>query len=403
MKESPYLLRFNEEDTSKKVPAEEILRGLFTEEDLNNLLMCMDFDNTMVIDDAGIQVFLQTLRMPGFWRDKPDEFKRLLLPSKYKELLKLGERNKEKDLNPEKCQLSLELAHDISALYREIRKLSPGQNMKAGDDPMILEFALKMIMFDEVMMRMDSVFSRKLGGDFLLRTRFFRHRTLNEIKTIAEQICRQMGDFVNLEISPGNRIDGVDKLITQDHPAAQARRIRTRPRIDTRVLTIAKTILSPDQGLAIPRVITTNHPAIPRTIIRNSEWAETIDQQERFRLSDRLPLVRGTRLQMHPKNNGHLRARPEELPVNGKQKAILAEQIAQNLRRRFRIAIGDSLGDLSMGVQAVRNNGIFMIVSQEAQSPIESIEALRRRFREKLRDRELEDSPRVMIITPKDL
>jgi len=54
MKESPYLLRFNEEDTSKKVPAEEILRGLFTEEDLNNLLLCMDFDNTMVIDDAGI-------------------------------------------------------------------------------------------------------------------------------------------------------------------------------------------------------------------------------------------------------------------------------------------------------------------------------------------------------------
>ena len=53
-----------------------------------NPLVVTDMDGTMFDNDLGLMVFLEKLGDPRFWNHSNSHFKKLLLPDKYREMIK---------------------------------------------------------------------------------------------------------------------------------------------------------------------------------------------------------------------------------------------------------------------------------------------------------------------------
>lgn len=383
------LLPHTAQDTTEAHSLEEVRDRYFSNDELGNSIIGFDFDHTMVEDDVGIQVFLQTLLDPHYWNDDYQDFEILLLPSKYKKLLIRGAAGKVKDLPQTSCQFALDLTDDISALYQEIRRWVKSGHFpdeysihNAISHPLINEFARKMIALDRAMISMDRVFSRKFNGAFLLRTRFFRNRSIRDVRDITLRVWECTGKVVELVIDKSPKTNGHTKKIPFDHPEIDTDplTIHLSPRVNKSTLEIARSLLAQPKTPR-PSVITTNHPIIADTVIQTTDWIDPLYRNGHL-IHVEQPLVRGTLLE-RDKTRKRLKGKAKGKPVYGEEKRRIAQEVAEHHRRIFRLAIGDSFGDLAMGHEAILNNGAFFVVTEGGSNPAnpqEAVERTRQKF-----------------------
>lgn len=397
---------YSEEDSNDPILFEEVLEQRFKPGDLGKTQVTIDWDETMVEDDTGVQVFIQKLLDPHYWTVGDDEeFAEILLPKDHLNIYAKGACGLDPEINQAECQFALDLISDIFAFYKKIKervvkgefdeKKSLQDRMK---DPMINEFARKMKALDELAMARDEILSKKLGGAFLLRTRFSYMHSLAEIREITERVWDHAGEVVNLKVHHRNTIKGNGRKISHRHPLIRGdnmREIKLCPTEDRRVVQIVHRLLTPGDK-AIARVVTTNLPVIPESLIASSKiWRETILEPQRDNIVSENPLVHGTQLSMD-KFTRTLKAITKGRPVHGVQKRELARQISRMTKRHTRIAMGDSpSGDLELGLQAIRGSqpegmsykdgdGIFIVVPKGGQiqeKPEKAVEAARSEFR----------------------
>lgn len=392
---------------------EEKLYEYFKDGDLSRSIVCSDWDGTMVEQDTGIQVFIQKLLDPHYWPlEDRGKFMDVVLPDEYYIIFSKGaEGNGDHELDQEKCKYIMGLAWDIVNLHAAITdRVVSGDFEQTHDihefinDPMINEFARKMIELDRIAMEMDKYLSNKLDGKFLLRTRFARNKKIRSIREVARRVWNYKGQTVKLSIHEKDPLGKNNRRVGRDHPLVQNPDIEYPlcPTVDQRILSIQSKLISVEDP-ALIRVITTNHPAIVDAILRETPYEDVIGPTvKRNRIESDDPMVRGTRLKVDKEHGMVLEMVSKDLPRIAAEKRVLSGQVADMHDRYPRIALGDTSGDLEMGLQALRGtfrgkiqgylegNGLFFVVPKGGQvqkDPQQAIEDTRRKFHGYLMER----------------
>ena len=344
---------------------------------LRGIAAASDMDNTMFDNDLGTLVFLEKLSETDFWDFDMDEFGQILLPKKYRELLQKGADKQIDDLKPALCRLALDLGKDIINLYSAIRakiRRHPGPN---GEQMLVEEFARKMIELDRIFMMIDSILSKYLNGEILMRTRFFSGKHPSEIARLTRKVMKRertnIGRRVPLLIHPENA--GVaNQKINENHIREVHGMVSPYESIDRVIKTIAITrdiIKTAIQELRIPTVVATgNLKAIAKTAISESDYS-FMEKQTYVRQKES-SLVVGTWLRSA--ENGTLHPKIQGKPVLGMRKAREALQFATGIRKDLKLALGDSPStDGPMIANALALNGVAVLVGQ-------NIDSIRKRF-----------------------
>lgn len=385
---------------------ESVLDRNFKEGELSQTQVSMDWDGTMVEDDTGIQVFLQKLLDPHYWQVEDDaEFARTLFPDSHLALYSRGAMELGSKLDRDKCKYALGLVEDIFHLYVKIKqKVIEGEFVEKKPiqermkDPVLSEFARKMIALDRLSMDMDSELSQELGGTFLLRTRFANKHSLEQIRDISKQVWNHVGEAVSLRVSKDPLLNGRKRKVSYRNPFLGQNAIERKlcPTVDRRVYEMLHKVTNPNDCAQV-RVLTTNLQAIPEALIESSVYRRIIMTPEQ-RIRAENPLVHGSKLKLDPTDRT-LKAIDKGRPVHGAEKREASRVIANLTGRHSRIAMGDTpSGDLELLLQAVKGSqetykegdGIAIVVpkgGQVQENPEQRVEDTIQIWREEIRKR----------------
>jgi hypothetical protein len=361
----------------ERMTPEDITGENFNGSHGNSVIAATDMDGTMFRNDLGPLVFLEKLSDPTFWELEPNEFSKILLPKKYRELLEHGARGFSKDLDPLLCGVTLALARDITNLYDFIHNVI-GKNGGKNHQPLIREFARKMMELDRIFVRIDQALSKHLNGEILMRTRFFAGKQPHIIGQLAKRVMQRtvtaVDRYLNLEIREEHR-ELAGQIVT-DEMINEANDGEPSPyeRID-RVVKPVKDILNFTRHAideaGIPVIVATgNLKAIAKTAISESDYSFMDEQRFRRRVKsgqERPPLVVGTWLR--GEKDGTLHPRVKGKPILGERKKNAVREFAGERRKKVGIAIGDSpTTDGPMLLWALRQGGIAIAVGQDIES-----------------------------------
>lgn len=359
------------------VVAEEITGEHLNGSQNRTIIAATDMDGTMFKNDLGPLVFLEKLSDPGFWELEPNEFSKILLPKKYRELLDHGAQGASRDLHPLLCGVALALARDITNLYDLIHNVI-GKNGGKNHQPLIREFARKMMEFDRIFVRIDQTLSKHLNGEILMRTRFFAGKQPHIIgqmtKKVMQRTVTAVDRYLHLDIREEHRVLAgqivTDEMIDEIHDGEPS----PYQRIDRVVKPVKDTLKFIRHAIleaGIPVIVATgNLKAIAKTAISESDY-DFMDEQ-RFRRKvkpgqEKPPLVVGTWLR--GEKDGTLHPRVKGKPILGERKKTAVREFAVERRKKLGIAIGDSpTTDGPMLLWALRQEGIAIAVGKDIES-----------------------------------
>ncbi len=340
----------------------------------------VDMDNTMFDADLGRRVFLRKLADPSLWRRFDiKRFSSLLLPINYRTVFHSREKGSaicrvdgvEKDitgLSPELCGIILALWRDIVALYN-YRK-TPEEKEKMPDEdfplenPVVNEFARKMIELDRIIMEIDHILAPLFNNELLLRTRFLAGLNVEKVKVLTKEVMMlRTGDphsMFTLRTFDENTATGVgnpnQRLSLPDLVLPQVVMVNDLIR-----RLVSRLFYEYGSDL---RVVTTNHQSIAGTAVRHSPYADIKNSKKDGVIGS---LLCGTKTRLKAKTDG--------LPLFGPQKAEVMQNIALRTGRKFLFAFGDSVkNDTPMGIQALVNGGVFGIVGDDYDDTREAFE-----------------------------
>ena len=363
------------------VTPEEITEEHFNGSSGQKIIAATDMDGTMFKDDLGPLVFLEKLSDPNFWEFETGDFAKILIPKKYRELLKQGIEGKIKELKPDMCMIALDLADDITDLYDHIRGLA-SQNGGNGRQSLVREFARKMMELDRIFVLIDSTLSKHLNGEILMRTRFFAGKHPHVIAQLTRRVMQRtktaVDRYVHLDIDKSHREIAnqtvTEEMIDEIHGVPSP--FKKIDRVVKPVCDILDFVQHAVYEAGIPVIVATgNLKAIAKTAIAESDYSFLEEQRFRRRNKqghDRAPLVVGTWLRSA--QDGTLHPRVKGKPLLGERKKLAVKEFTDERRKILGIAAGDSpTTDGPMLLKALRNNGIAIVVGHD-------IDAIRRKF-----------------------
>lgn len=358
---------------------EEIIDEHFQTSERQKIIAASDMDGTMFKNDLGTLVFLEKLSDPTFWDLNPDEFERILLPQKYRQLLTEGITQNVQGLNVQVCALAMALANDIRKLYTHIHGIVSGKmNNRKQQQSLIREFARKMMELDRIFVMIDSTLSQHLDGEILMRTRFFAGKNPRAITQLAKRVMQRsptaVDRYIHLPIEESNREIAeqtvTEAIIREVHDGAESPFGRI-DRLVKPVKDISMFIRHAVEEAGIPAIVATgNLKAIAKTAIDSSEYHFL--EQQRFRRRKKQgenipPLVVGTWLRSE--KDGTLHPRVKGKPVLGDRKAYEVKKFAAERRKKLGIALGDSVTtDGPMLRAALQQEGIAIIVGPDVET-----------------------------------
>lgn len=341
-----------------------------------SVALASDMDNTMFDNDLGTLVFLEKMDDPKFWHLDTDDFRWLLTPKKYRELLTNGADGKVNGLHAPTCKLALDLAYDIVNLYEKIRSNVQAKRTN-GEGKLSEEFARKMIELDRIFVLIDGILSKNLDGQILMRTRFFAGKNPSTITDLAHKVMHRhptnIGRRVGLNIYEENS-HYADQIVTEDRITQVHGGPSPYREIDryVRPITAVQGIIQEAvQRLRIPAVVATgNLKAIAKTAVAESDYSFLL-KQKHVREGEGSAVV-GTWLRSE--EDGTLHPKVEGKPVLWGRKAEEALKFAKERRRHLKIALGDSPStDGPMLSSALLNGGVAVVIGKD-------IDSLRSRF-----------------------
>jgi|GEM_PF-5822748 len=377
-----------------QITPEEIGDQSFSNGRSAKVVAATDMDNTMFENDLGPLVFLEKLADPHFWELGSSEFSRILLPKKYRELLRRGKNNEIPELKPIVCDLALDLGQDIMNLYDMIQTVVQTKPEPNGEQPLIEEFARKMVELDRIFFMIDAVLSKYLDGEILMRTRFFAGKDPSVIHNLTQKVMRRqrtaVGRFLDLGIHDENHVRA-NQIVTEDRisevhgdesPFKQIDRL-VKPVLDVQKIT--RHLIT---HLHIPTVVATgNLKAIAKTAVAESDYGDFMHKQRYIKKGG--SLVVGTWLRAA--EDGTLHPRVRNKPILGDRKAKAVMDFANDRDKMLGLALGDSPStDGPMIQAALALNGAAVIVGKD-------IDTIRRRF-EKVLPREQRYQEKVYYV-----
>ncbi len=322
----------------------------------HNIIAGTDVDGTTFYQDLGILVFLKKLQRPEFWQFTPEQFDQLLVPPKYKELLTRLVINGPDRL---KAKLALDLATDITTLYRLKKRINGSVDKAEELKPVLEEFAAKMIAFDKIMMDLEKHFLAECNGQLLMRIRFFNGKTVDDVQAIVKEIIQDTIDHwdneterkLQLKVVDGTRERGT-KLTNQELEA----NFDAQLFIQELSLTINRAVfetlekLGTQNGVSI-RAITTNLREIAIAGLLGTRYGRILHGERTI----------GTTLTA--KEDGTLGEELEGPAVFGAQKSVILDQFGQTRKKTPGFMAGDSLtNEGPTFINVVNRGGIATIV-----------------------------------------
>jgi len=344
------------DNRGEDVNLDDVLDENFSDAELQNGLLCSDFDHTMIDRDFGFLLFLEKLSDPKFWTMSVSHFRRILLPKAYDQMISSGATcsmsvgsNGGSELNSDDCISILMLRDDIVelfALIKEVSRKDPAY-LHIGD-PLLNEFARKMSAFDKLLIKIDGVLMQQMDGRLLSRTRFFARKRKSDIKNLTERaISRTVDDNLTLAVHDINQ--GVFHQYVRRSDLKDLYVNRSISIVDDTRRIIARAVR---RGV-LASVVTTNLTDIVSTFIQESPYKPLISTVEGSTLAE----YEGT---------DFLRPTMKGKPVIASEKEKVALRLQEEFNRRLIIAIGDSVrGDGYMGVRSLMNGGIFVAVGKK--------------------------------------
>ena len=344
---------YDTESTGQKVLFDDVVKEVLGDEG-GESLTCADMDGTLFENDLGVLVFLEKLSDPTFWTLSEEQFRSLLLPEKYQRLMNTGAMGEGVEgIDRADCILVLMLWEDIVDLYKLQKVFVEKDHKTMGlEDPLVNEFARKMIEFDKYFMKMDSVLVHRpeTNGQLLMRTRFFAGKNQKHVVGLTKKaLDRRKKDNVTLAVYPENRLV-VDQRV-ENLPDLYCER-EVRDVLDIREM-IERLVL---KNGSEARVVTTNLQQIADTAIMRTSYDEF------FRRNSAI----GSTLKRD--DDGTLHPKMSRGPVIGDMKARVASMLMMQTRRRLLVAMGDSLSDGPMGMLSLSNGGLFVAVGKDYES-----------------------------------
>lgn len=376
------------------IKTEDILQTITDENPQGNLVLASDMDGTMFKNDLGILVFLEKLSDPRFWEFEEDRFSMLLLPKGYRRLLNDGKMGMYGDEMPSAlCKLGFDLHQDIVRLYALIKKLTQEKRQSEDITLPVNEFARKMIEFDRIFMKLDNYMSRQMGGQLLMRTRFFAGKEPKDVQRLTEEVMRRtrtdMSRILTLGIHKENaksaRQTVTEETINEAHNEESP--LKAIDRLVVPIDAVRQIIhRAITQIGAHAIVVTANLQGIASTAIDKSTYDFLKEQPGK-------KIVIGSRLRTDGKK---LEARMEGKPVIGPQKAREILTYTESHGEELRIAIGDSpTTDGDMMRVCLEKGGRVFIVTRDPEHAI-------RRFENALglREKSPETQERIYRVVP---
>ena len=359
-------------------------------------LLGIDMDKTMFDNDLGVLVFLEKLNDPHFWDFEVDTFAQLLLPRGYRNALIESAQGYHQDfISPQLSQLGLDLYDDCVKDYEEIKRMVESKSVdKDLLRLIILDFARKMVEFDQIFICIDKYLGEIFDMPLLMRTRFFAGKELGQVHQMTKDVMKRnetsVDRIIDLNISPELRQDlglkVTDEQIEEAHgkPSEHQKIDRLVIPINEVRYIVRKAIREWDDALGV--VFTANLHGIGETAVRHSQY-DFIKKQG----------VKGTVMGSKLKRQeGVLGPRLEGEPILGKRKAEEAVNFAERTRRHLALTLGDSsTTDGPMMRKALDGGGSAIIVTKD-------IEDARKRFSTVLRLNEVseETSRRIYYLIP---
>jgi len=239
--------------------------------------------------------------------------------------------------------------------------------------PVVNEFALKMIEFDNLVKKVENPLMDLGRARILMRTRFFAGKNLEAAKQLMRGIMERS------RMTVAERQNGhVHLEIQQDIQAAihdvgngstyEQRVQDIDPRIFNRVVSVNDDIRRMIARLTIENgafgvAISANLLAFVKEAVEGSSYAGIINET----MGSRLKFQRPEDRIFHPTFEGEA--------LHGQPKVDALRALSLETGKTLRVALGDSIkGDGPMGIEAVRNGGVFVVTGQ-------SFEAIQKQFR----------------------
>ncbi|MBN2306522.1 hypothetical protein JXD20_00900 [Candidatus Peregrinibacteria bacterium] len=332
-------------------------------------IVASDMDGSMFYNDLGIHVFLEQLSQPQGWVKDPGEFARLLTPDSYQVILKMALAGQVKDISREQAEIYVKLRDDCIDLYKAIYAVK--RKRLTIENPLVNEFARKMLELDRMGMEMEQVFMIGNDGQILSRTRFFVEHNpwmVTQITTAAMRSHENGGRYVDLKVYPKN--DAVAEQRISEHDLEPLR-------YDKQIVVVEGTrhIIQNlfDHGNGVPvRIVTTNLKDIAEAAIEASPYYKGLLDQD---CDGKSPILASKLVR---NDYGKMGQNFWKLPILGGVKGVMLRDLEEKMKRKVRVAIADSpTNDGAMVTLTLRNGGVAFFVRKYQ----EAFEETRNRFK----------------------
>ncbi|MCF7917641.1 hypothetical protein K9L27_01380 [Candidatus Gracilibacteria bacterium] len=327
------------------VPLKNLFEEYLTNKFLDDTLTGVDFDDTLVLGDWGNKLFREQIQDSSFWKlYTPEQFQDILLPKNpvkddddlsYYRIVKEGAHGKNPDLKREKRTPESEGIKILWTLYEELSSLY-GKLKNERTEEELNEFAQKMELFDQTILKLESYFSEFFGNVIFSRIRFLAGHTPKKITSFTKKIIQDHGVELN------EPIVSVLTELTKNKNSSQ-------------------------------KIVTTNLQRLVRQVIVSSPALSDIFHGNNDIIATKT---------LRDKNNQFPSPVIKGEPLFGPRKAEKMKQSALSEKKIFRIAVGDSVNnDGPMGAAALENEGIFIVT----YNPQKNIEEVISKFRNKVK------------------
>ncbi len=341
-----------QDQASEQIAVDTLMHQVLKDKDPRSSLAAFDMDANMFKNDVGVMVFLEKLAQPTFWKFSVERFYQILLPNDYRKVLMQVVNGEIPGLAPEGARKMLEKAERIKNLYALQKRLleSNGNGHALGlENPIVNEFALQMITFDDYFFQNDHIIAPLVGHQFLMRTRFFAGKNLDEVSNLTMQAMQRRHNssdrIASLRVDPSSSEEEnggvesleIDRLImVNDAVRRLVMRVFMEERIDTRVVSM-------------------NLKQIVDTTVQYSPYAVLKHQRK--------GVVLATKLGGSPES---LDSRTLGTPLHGIRKVEELRLLEGKIDKKVILASGDSAtSDTPMGVYALTNGGVFVITGDD--------------------------------------
>lgn len=348
---NPRLKNHNTRYNNQEYFLDDIQNEHLGDEKMEFGMVATDMDGTMFRNDLGVLTFIHMLKDPHSWTMHPDEFKAIITPIEYMPVLRLGENGKIPALDSDDCKLFFDLRGDVIDLYKELSKYDDEQDLTI-DNPIVNEFACKMIKIDQLVLGMEGIFHLATKGQLLMRTRFLKGR---KVRNVRKFVKRMVGDHAN-----GERYEIFS--VYDENLGRIEQRVgpeRLEPiRFDKQIQIIEsiRSVLFSFLQKGVPvRVVTTSLKTITTEVLKNTSYKPLLDQD----CDGKQPLC-ASALSVDEYN--FIETGLEKEPVFGEIKVERLKALEQVMAREVIVTVGDSpTNDSPMMRHSIMNGGIVIL------------------------------------------